>query len=378
MSQSNMKFTDEQLINCLQQGLSNRAIGRKFNVDEAGVRRRKTKLLNQGILTDNTSYALPAGHQLRGVTYKANDKGELEPYWVKSKNIDSEEKDIERLKEKVEAVINSVPARPTIDRYSLEVDDNLLACYPLGDRHIGMMAWKAECGKDWDLKIAKRVLCETFEKVVKRAPPCKRALIVDLGDYLHSDNLEGFTMRSKNILDMDSRYPKMIDVGIEIFLFMIDKCLEHHEEVDVEILPGNHNEIGGVWMVRVLVAHYRDNPRVNIKLNEAPIHCYQWGKVMLAMHHGHTIKMQQMPGTCAADYPKIWGNTIYRYGLMGHIHKDSQFGDETSGMKVNSFRTLAAADSYAKWHGYRSGCDTKVIVYHKEDGQVEEYTINIK
>jgi len=83
--------------------------------------------------------------------------------------------------------------------------------------------------------------------------------------------------------------------------------------------------------------------------------------------------MDKLPAVMAADRPQDWGQTEFRYWLTGHIHHDSKI--EAPGCMVESFRTLAAKDAYASYGGWRSGRDTKVIVYHKDFGEVERHTI---
>ena len=85
--------------------------------------------------------------------------------------------------------------------------------------------------------------------------------------------------------------------------------------------------------------------------------------------------MDRLPGVMAADKAKDWGETEFRYWLTGHIHHDSK--KEFPGVMVESFRTLAARDSYATAGGWRSGRDTKCIVYHKEYGEIERHSVNI-
>jgi hypothetical protein len=121
---------------------------------------------------------------------------------------------------------------------------------------------------------------------------------------------------------------------------------------------------------------YENEPRVIIDISPAPFHYVRFGKVLIGAHHGHTCKADRLPGVMAADRARDWGETEYRYWMTGHIHHDTL--KEYPGVKVESFRTLAAKDAYAAWGGYRSGQDSKCIVMHKEYGEVERHTVNIR
>ncbi len=314
-------------------------------------------------------------------TPQLNDNGtikkirvdQLRGQWVKSS--EDKERQLEIITEMCQGFIKDLPkVKPvTINEYLIHEDK--LAVYPLGDPHIGMLAWKDECGESWDLKIAEQTFCSIFDRVVRTAPHCKECLIVNLGDYFHRDNEAGVTLRSGAKLDTDGRFAKMVQVGIKIKRQMIKTALEIHEIVNVFILPGNHDDVSSLFLSIALKHIYENEPRVIIHDNPSLFHYFKFGKVLIGAHHGHTCKMDNLPQVMAADKAKDWGDTEFRYWLTGHIHHDSS--KEFPGCKVESFRTLAARDSYATNGGWRSGRDTKCIVYHKNFGEIERHTINI-
>jgi hypothetical protein len=369
------KLLESDLIAELQAGTSLADIAKKYGLaDTRNLQRRKAKLKESGLL-DATKYPLPQGHQLKGVTYKANDKGELEPYWVKS-GVAPLEDNKEALDELLEAFKAELPRYDPINRKSELVKEDSLVVFPLGDPHIGMMAWDEECGDNWDLKIAEEVFTKVFQEVINDTPACAHALIINLGDYFHYDNIDGMTSRSKNVLDRDGRTAKMFRIGILIARFMIERSLEKHEHTTWMNINGNHDDVLSIALGEALRVCYENNPRITIIAGYKPIQYFQWGKTMIASHHGHTIKMNKIGAVIAADQPKMWGDTEFRYCLMGHIHKDS--GDTYPGIIVESFSTLAAPDSFAAWHGYGNGVrNQKAIIYTKEGGEDRRFIKNI-
>jgi len=371
------KITNEQLINEINAGNSLTEISYKYDVNLRNLARRRTSLKKKGLLEDTTMYSVPLGHKLKGVTYKANDKGELEPYWVKSISIDDSEDKKENLIEAViEAFKTKLPRFKFLNRKSKHVKEDSLVVFPLGDPHIGMMAWHEECGEDWDLKIAQEVFTKVFQEVVNNTPACAHALIINLGDYFHYDNIEGITSRSKNVLDKDGRALKMLRVGTLLARMMIDYALQKHEKVTWMNINGNHDDILSMALGEALIIAYENNPRINVITGYKPIHYFQWGQVMIASHHGHTIKMKDLGANIAADQPKMWGDTKWRYCLTGHIHKDSK--DTYPGIIVESFSTLAAPDSFAAWHGYGNSVrNQKAIIYTKEGGEDRRFIKNL-
>lgn len=371
-----MKINDEELKRKINEGLSNRQIAEELNVNESSIRNKKKTYAKQGWSPDhNWNNPVPDGYRIKGVSQYVDNEGNVIRQWVKS-----EQEKSNYLLESLQSLIKELPCYPLFKSTSKVNYQDTMTVYPLGDPHIGMLAWADECGDNWDLKIAETTFRKMFDIVVTKAPPSKVALLEILGDTMHYDNIEGMTSRSRNILDTDGRYPEMVRVCVHIILNMVNSLLNYHEKVVVDIVRGNHDDVGSIWLTELLQRVYSQNPRVEIVDQQGPIHVFEFGKVLICSHHGHTIKMDALPITIASDYAENWGRTKHRYCLTGHIHHDSQLkktGQEYSGMWVESFRTLAAKDAYATWGGWRSKRDTKAIVYHRELGEIERYTASV-
>lgn len=374
-------FTDEQLIEAMKtRDYSDNSFSKVVGVSRQAVAKRRAVLAKRGLNPDYTGWqsVTPPGFYMDKKTIHTKADGTLIQQWDKVKI--QQERQREILAEITEELVASLPSYPlTVPRNSLDYGD-MLCVYPFGDPHIGMHAWADECGENWDLKLASDTFREMFDVILSKSPSCKVALLHFAGDTLHYDNMAGITSRSGNVLDCDGRYPKMVRVTTDITLNMINSLLQKHEKVVVNIDRGNHDDIGSVWIVEVIMRAYKYNPRVEIIDSQAPIHIYEFGKVLLASHHGHTIKMAELPITVASDFAEAWGRTKHRYGLTGHVHHDatiSKHGQEFTGMYVESLRTLAPKDSYATWGGYRAKRDTKCIIYHKDLGEIERYTASI-
>lgn len=298
--------------------------------------------------------------------------GKVVQYWARMEK-DQELYEEARKQALLDFVRDLPKVKPTKVRHSVSSD--LMACYPLGDPHIGMMSWGEETGQDWDLKIAEKAFSSVFKRLIDTAPPCETAVIFNLGDYFHADNISGTTERSGHSLDMDGRFAKMKRVGYRIMRMMISYALERHENVRVINSIGNHDDTGAIDMSVAFAEIYADEPRVSIDIAPTPYHYVKFGKNLIGTHHGHTTKMANLPMLMATDRAADWGDTEYRYWYTGHIHHDSM--KEYSGCKVESFRTLAAKDAYATWGGYRAGQDSKAIIIHRDYGEVERHTVNL-
>tara|TARA_A100000171_G_scaffold53092_1_gene76739 strand:+ start:13509 stop:14633 length:1125 start_codon:yes stop_codon:yes gene_type:complete len=367
------KITDEQLKEEMAAGLTNQAIADKYNMAKRNVSIRKARLVSKGWSPEHDmTKESPEGFTVKGTSTLYDGAGNITAQWVKTQQ--DKEEQLKLIKDTLHMWVDELPQVKKTVKSKHKYED-MLAVYPLGDPHIGMFSWKKETGEVWDLAEAERVFAGVFDRVIKSAPPCNEAVILNLGDFFHYDNMEGTTTRSGHALDRDGQYAAMVQIGIQIIRRMITTALGHHKRVRVINVIGNHDDVSSIFLGACLKHVYEKEPRVTIDDNPTPFHYIKFGKVLLGAHHGHSCKADKLPGVMATDKAKAWGDTEHRYWLTGHIHHDSM--KEYAGCKVESFRTLAAKDAYATWGGWRSGRDTKAIVYHKDHGEVERHTINI-
>lgn len=139
------------------------------------------------------------------------------------------------------------------------------------------------------------------------------------------------------------------------------------KDVNPKHKTGNHDP-QAIWALAfTLSAYFCNEPRVEVDLNPSKFWFYRFGNTLLASTHGDTVKHEQLGAIMACDRPVDWGQTKHRYWLTGPVHSKNL--KEFPGVICESFRTLAASDSYAAGHGYRAGRDMTCIVYHSEHGE---------
>lgn len=303
--------------------------------------------------------------------------GQVTQQWVteRPEDVVRQEAWSEYAKALAEDLPRAVPcARPT---GSLS---DLLACYPVGDHHLGMLAWKHETGASYDLDIGEKLLCQATDYLMEAAPPCKRALIVFLGDFMHYDSFEPVTPTSRNQLDADGRYPKMVRAAVRSMRYMVEAALVRHGEVHVIVEIGNHDLSSSIFLMECLRSIYENEPRITVDTSPKHYHYFRFGSVLIGTHHGHGTKMENLPLIMATDVPKDWGASTHRYIWTGHLHTSrkliTQSQVDATGCDVEQFRVLPPADSWASQKGYRAIRDMKAIVMHAEYGEIARHTVN--
>lgn len=343
--------------------------------DQLYLLRKKAARAGWAPLEDSTKLA-PPGYSVKGISTNYNSKGEVTQQWVKT-HADSESR-TEALLAAIETIADPFRAKsenPPPPEHSL---DDLLCVYPMGDPHLGMLACAEECGADFDLEIAEDNLTSAVDKLVTLAPAAKQALIINLGDFFHSDNQSNRTARSGHTLDVDGRWFKVMQVGIRTMRRCIDRAAEKHEEVVVICEIGNHDDHSAMMLALALDQYYSNNPRVIIDTSPQTFHWYRFGANLIGVTHGNNTKAANLPGIMAHDRAKDWGETKNhcRYWYTGHVHHDSV--KDFPGCTVETFRTLAGKDPWHAQQGYRSARDMKCDVIHRTQGKTNRYIVGVE
>ena len=317
-------------------------------------------------------FEVPEGHIVRGKsTLLDAETGEPKLEWVKTSLDKQWQLDVAR--EAIASLVEDVkPATPK--KYS-GVADNLMSVIPITDMHIGMYAWGKEVGEDYDTEKAVKALTASIDYLVGMAPPSDRCVILQLGDFFHADNLEGVTNRSKNVLDMDTRMPRVIDAGMVALHYCVEKALERHKHVTLVNVAGNHDEILGHALRSAFKMLYKDEPRVEVLDSPSSRQYIKFGKVLIGAVHGHQTKDRDLPGIMATERAEDWGQTKHRVFFRGHHHHGNRV--EYNGCIVEQLRSGGANDAYAVEHGFLSGRDLKCIVYDPDCGELSRSTCSI-
>jgi len=303
-----------------------------------------------------------------------NSDGEVSAQWVQEKP--AEKQKLTAWKEIISELTEGVPAAPRIPTpKATGMGADLLVGYPIGDHHLGMLAWGKETGGDsWDLKLAEKALEQSTDYLVERAPVSDQALVAFLGDFMHYDSFEAVTPSSGNLLDADGRFPKMVRAALRSMRRTIEGAASKHKKVRVIIEIGNHDLSSSIFLQEAMRMLYADNPRISIDATPAHYHFFEFGANLIGTHLGHGPKMPALPGIMATDRHEAWGRTKYRVWWTGHIHHTQIH--EFPGATVESFRVLAPKDAWHHQRGYRSAREMKAIVFSREFGEVSRLTVN--
>lgn len=364
-----------EILEAVWQHGSHRKAARAIGIDGRGVDRTieaiKKKAAKQGYAPDyDMVRQAPPGFSVKGTSTYYNDEGKPVGQWVKT----TQDREAMRaaMDEAIIAMAETIPREVPVPG-PRSCDADLLNLYVITDYHFGMLAWGEETGDDWDLGIAESALVAWFESAMRQSPDSERAVLCQLGDFLHFDSLEPVTPTSRHLVDADTRFTKIVRCAIRVLRRVVTMLLSKHKHLHVLMAEGNHDLSSSMWLREWFAVLYEDEPRITVERSPDPYYCVEHGQTSLFFHHGHKRKVGDIDHVFAAKFRDVFGRTKYSHCHMGHLHHEDV--KETSLMIVEQHPTLAASDSHASRGGWMSRRAAKVITYHKDHGEVSRSTV---
>ncbi len=253
-------------------------------------------------------------------------------------------------KELVESIIagafaerRSLPVRRSLPAADEDILETLLA----PELHLNKFAWDQETRHgDYDMRIAADLFRSSAGDLASKSRQHRpaRRLIGILGDYFHIDGPQGHTTKGTP-LDFDGRVQKMIDQGAALLFDIIEESASTAPTA-VILTPGNHDEVLTWALQRILLEHFRHDPRVLINPEYTNRKYFRWGKTLLGFTHGDKPAKKQLPSLMAMERRRDWGETTYREIHTGHTHATAAI-QTIDGVIVRTIPSISAPD---KWH----------------------------
>ena len=355
---------------------SNRQAAKFFGVTatvvDVAVRSLKAKAAVSGYAPNHDmTRVVPDPFVVRGISTYYNAEGKASGQWVKSRIEDTKLQ--EMMRQTIDAMKEEIPRLTALPAPPLS-NDNLLNCYVITDYHLGMLSWDEETGENWDVAIAEKLVVKWMEQAIAQSPNADTAVFAQLSDFLHFDGMDAVTPASKHLLDVDTRFAKLVRSAIRVLRTIIDMLLAKHQKLHIIMADANHDPVSQIWLREWFSVLYENEPRVTVDKSPNPYNAYEFGNVALFFHHGHKRKVANVSEVFAGQFREMFGRTKYAYAHMGHYHSIDI--KENNLMIVEQHRTLAPGDAYSARGGWLSGRDAKVISYDRRYGEVSRLTIN--
>lgn len=218
--------------------------------------------------------------------------------------------------------------------------------------HYGKRGWVYETGEEYGRAEAAQRLTTArqnmLEEVADRGVP--EVFYQAVGnDYLTIDTDNGTTTRGTG-QDLDGSAAQIYSEGFDLNVQDIDTLLQV-APVHILGIPGNHDHLLSIALLKGLQAWYRNNPRVVIEFSARSRAYVDYGNTDLGFAHGDgALKPKDYMATMAYEDPEKWARTIYRAFFTGHFH--SEVVRELIGGTHYQMPSLSGKDRYHEKNAY--------------------------
>ena len=243
----------------------------------------------------------------------------------------------------------------------------------VADTHFGKYAWGKTTGHDdYDLSLAQSLVGDAAAELLEigDAQRPERRTIAMLGDLFHYDT-PGGTTTSGTPLERDGRLQKMIEIGSDCLLGIIERSGDT-VPTDVVIVNGNHDEVLTWGFQRIMQERFRMHKNVVIKGDYTGRQYLSHGNTLLGFAHGHKAK-RKLPQIMALEASQQWSRCGYREWHTGHFHSQAaehQRPLETiDAVTVRTAPAICPPDDWHSIHGFiRSRQAMESFCYRNEGG----------
>jgi hypothetical protein len=267
----------------------------------------------------------------------------------------------EGLRDELKGVHKPLP-KPT------KTDNDLMACYLIGDHHIGMYAWGEEAGEDWDVDKSEKILEDAVDRLVASSPSASIGTLINLGDFFHIQDSTSTTASSKHLLDSDGRWGRTIRAGTHLIKRVVLRMLQKHKYVQIVNARGNHDPDAALFLNTAIQMYFEHDKRVTVLDNFNKFVWFTFGQNLIVTHHGDKINANRLYEAITRNLRKEWGESRRTYCWLGHIHH--QQSKEMGGMVMEHWNILPPTDAWHNASGYGADRSMTCVVLHKDFGEV--------
>lgn len=218
------------------------------------------------------------------------------------------------------------------------------------DLHLGKLAWSADCGEDYNYKIAEQrfynIILNNINRIISIKP--EKIIFVWCNDFFNADGLNE-TTTGGTPQDCDLRWQKLFMLGCDMLVNAITE-LQKYAPVESFYIASNHSRQVEFYGLCYLYAWFRNNDNVTIHRNCNSRYYIQYGVNMIGFSHSYYEKKTNLVGLMSVEQPQMWANTKYREMHLGHYH--CELTEEKNGVVLRWLPSMTGPDLYHYDSGY--------------------------
>ncbi len=244
------------------------------------------------------------------------------------------------------------------------------------DAHVGLLADGRETLEvNYNLERARADFILASDKVISRAcsqGPIEKIYYIVGNDLMHVDSRSNTTFNA-TIQDVDTRHFHMTEIVEYMTRGQVDR-LGSICPVEVIGMPGNHDEMSAMSLMRAIAAFFHADGRIECDLEPSKFKYRQWGTNLMGFTHSNlpNKSYKGLPQQMAAQQREAWAECVFKMWFCGHMH--TRTTDESYGVTVERHPSLCPASYWSSSQGYVG--NKRGVIAHlldKSEGPIGRY-----
>jgi hypothetical protein len=260
--------------------------------------------------------------------------------------------------------------------------DKCMAQINIFDLHFGLLSWFREVGVNYDIKIAEKLMHDTVDSFLYVMNKYQiEKILFPIGSDFYNVNNAAKTTAKGTLQDEDCRWQKSFERGRILIVSILDK-LRNKADVDVLVIPGNHDTERSFYLGDAIYCWYHNDPCVNIDNEPTERKYYQYQNNLIGLTHGSGIKDAKLAALMPFEAKKIWSNIKFAEVHRAHKHHETvkTLSDdviEIDSIKVRGISSLTAPSAWSKKTGYIALREAQMFIWHPMRGNIAQFNYHI-
>lgn len=220
----------------------------------------------------------------------------------------------------------------------------------ISDLHLGKLAFEQTCGDTYNIEIAKQRFKDLIKTEYDRAAEqrVEKILFVWTNDFFNTDGITDSTTRGT---PQQTGFPwqSLFLEGCSLLVDAIE-LLSTLAPVESFYIASNHSRQVDYYALCYVQAWFRNNPNVNIIVNQRSRYYVKYGVTLLGFSHSYYEKKPNLKNLMCVECPQEWAETTYREFHLAHYHSEKV--EEVGGVIYRWLPSMCSTDNYHYDSGY--------------------------
>ena len=273
--------------------------------------------------------------------------------------------------EQIEDMQNYSPKFYNIPELIIPSGNEFVFEVPPFDIHFGQLSWHEETGKNYDTKIAKRMLLNGVMRQLQNVKGYNLSFItLPIGNDLFNVDNQNNTTTKGIIQDEDCREPKTFRMARELIVEIADMC-STVAPTKILIVPGNHEYNRLFHLGDSLQCWYRNSNTVSVDNRPLNRKYYDYGLNLVGYTHGDATPRQRLRSLIVEENGMAYAKSRFREYHTGHIHHEVVI--DIDGVIFRSLPTLVIPSKWVKFKGFLGLRNFPCFLRHKTQGLIAQF-----